>query len=120
MLLIPTNIRTEIEAHAEQGYPHEVVGILAGNSTVNTVQVLRSLVNERGDTHNRYQVSALALYRATQALESEGWDILGYYHSHRSHHNTLIMTESMLCPIFLCHRVDSKWNGRYHTVLEIV
>ena len=85
MLLIPTNIRTEIEAHAEQGYPHEVVGILAGNSTVNTVQVLRSLVNERGDTHNRYQVSALALYRATQALESEGWDILGYYHSHPDH-----------------------------------
>lgn len=85
MLLIPSTLRAEIEAHAEEGYPHEVVGILAGNSTLNTVQVLRSLVNERGDTNNRYQVSALALYRATQALESEGWDILGYYHSHPDH-----------------------------------
>jgi proteasome lid subunit RPN8/RPN11 len=43
-------------------------------------------VNERADSPaNRYQVSALVLFRAEQALEAEGLDVVGYYHSHPDH-----------------------------------
>ena len=85
MLRMLNSIRVQVERHAENGYPHEVVGILAGNAALNTVQVAHSLVNEMGDTNNRYKVSAMALYRATKNLEQDGWDILGYYHSHPDH-----------------------------------
>ena len=80
--------RSELEKmkqHAEQGYPHEVVGILAGQRQSNLVSEVRNLFNERSDTNNRYQVSALALMRAEQELESRGLEIVGYYHSHPDH-----------------------------------
>ena len=77
--------RQQIEKHAQAGYPSEVVGILAGSQEELQVQRVQTLENERADTHNRYKVSGLTLYRATQALEAQGFDILGYYHSHPDH-----------------------------------
>ena len=71
--------------HAQEGYPHEVVGILAGEPQTHTVHVVHPLINEKGTTHNRYKVSALALMSAEQALEEQGHTILGYYHSHPDH-----------------------------------
>ena len=83
------NIQSEeyskIVTHACEGYPHEVVGILAGNRSSNTVTEVKTLFNERGDTNNRYKVGALTLMRAEQALESQGLEIVGYYHSHPDH-----------------------------------
>ena len=73
-----------VHAHACEGYPHEVVGILAGRG--GTVTRAVALINERADSpRNRYEVSGLALYRAQQALEGEGFEVLGYYHSHPDH-----------------------------------
>ena len=83
------NIQSEeyskIVTHACEGYPHEVVGILAGNRSSNTVTEVKTLFNERGDTNNRYKVGALTLMRAEKALESQGLEIVGYYHSHPDH-----------------------------------
>jgi proteasome lid subunit RPN8/RPN11 len=74
-----------LRAHASEGYPHEVVGILAGPDSV-TVDRVQPLVNERADSpKNRYQVSGLLLHRAQQALEDQGLTIVGYYHSHPDH-----------------------------------
>lgn len=72
--------------HASEGFPYEVVGILAGSAATHTVSEVTNLVNERADSaHNRYKVSGLTLHRAQQALEDRGLDILGYYHSHPDH-----------------------------------
>jgi proteasome lid subunit RPN8/RPN11 len=74
-----------LRAHASEGYPHEVVGILAGPDPA-TVDRVQPLVNERADSpKNRYQVSGLLLHRAQQALEDQGLVIVGYYHSHPDH-----------------------------------
>jgi len=73
-----------VHAHALQGYPHEVVGILAGKN--GEVTAIKALINERADSaHNRYRVSGLTVMRAEQALEAAGHTILGYYHSHPDH-----------------------------------
>lgn len=81
--------RSEIERMheaAREGYPHEVVGILAGEPGSGHVSRVRPLVNERADSaHNRYKVSGLLLMRAEQALNAEGLEVLGYYHSHPDH-----------------------------------
>jgi proteasome lid subunit RPN8/RPN11 len=43
-------------------------------------------VNERADSPaNRYQVSALVLFRAEEALAARGLEVVGYYHSHPDH-----------------------------------
>jgi len=85
-LTAPSIEMSKLHAHAEEGYPHEVVGILAGNRETGELVKVLPLVNERADSaHNRYKVSGLILMRAEQALEAEGHDILGYYHSHPDH-----------------------------------
>ncbi|MCP4806955.1 MAG: M67 family metallopeptidase [Proteobacteria bacterium] len=82
-------VQNELEAlhaHARRGYPHEVVGILAGNRGTNVVTRVHPLENERADSPaNRYKVSGLVLMRAERALEAEGLEIVGYYHSHPDH-----------------------------------
>ena len=75
-----------MHAHAEEGFPHEVVGILAGSRDDWTVTEVIPLVNERADSaHNRYKVSGLLLMRAEQELESRDLQVVGYYHSHPDH-----------------------------------
>jgi proteasome lid subunit RPN8/RPN11 len=83
--LLPEAV-AEMNTHAREGYPHEVVGILAGDARTRTVQRALGLVNERADSpRNRYAVGPLALQRAEQGLEAEGLTVLGYYHTHPDH-----------------------------------
>lgn len=83
-LTLSPEAQDTIRSHAAAGYPHEVVGILAGRD--GRVAVAAPLVNEHADSpRNRYVVSGLVLMRAEQRLEAEGHRILGYYHSHPDH-----------------------------------
>ena len=84
-LFVLTEEMHSIQEHAQEGYPHEVVGILAGSRAEHMVLKVLPLINERGDTKNRYKVGPLKLMRAEQELESQGYDIVGYYHSHPDH-----------------------------------
>lgn len=75
-----------LHAHACAGYPHEVVGILAGRRADGVVTRAVPLGNERADRpEDRYQVSGLTLLRAEEALAVEGLEVVGYYHSHPDH-----------------------------------
>lgn len=86
MLHIAPDPLARLQAHAEEGFPHEVVGILAGSRETWSVTEIVALRNERADSaHNRYKVSGLTLMRAEQALEARGLEIVGYYHSHPDH-----------------------------------
>lgn len=83
-LIIAAGPLRDIDRHATEGYPHEVVGILAGRA--GRVEKIAALVNERADSpRNRYAVSGLVVHRAQSALEAEGYEILGYYHTHPDH-----------------------------------
>lgn len=84
-----TLARSQLEllhAHAREGYPHEVVGILGGDRATGRVTRVVALTNERADSpRNRYLVGPLVLMRAERALEAEGLEVVGYYHSHPDH-----------------------------------
>lgn len=83
-LTLSAGAQQAIRAHAAEGYPHEVVGILAGRD--GRVAIAQPLINEHADSpRNRYVVSGLVLMRAERRLEAEGHAILGYYHSHPDH-----------------------------------
>ncbi len=75
----------KLHAHAIEGYPHEVVGILAGRREEGLVSLVHPLTNERAETRNRYRVDGLTLMRAERSLEAQGLEIVGYYHSHPDH-----------------------------------
>jgi proteasome lid subunit RPN8/RPN11 len=75
-----------MRASAAEGYPHEVVGILAGSRETWSVTEVLPLLNERADSpRNRYRVSGLVMMRAEQAIEARGLEVVGYYHSHPDH-----------------------------------
>jgi proteasome lid subunit RPN8/RPN11 len=75
-----------LHAHAVEGFPHEVVGVLAGRAAESTASVAVPLQNEaEQDPARRFAVSGLKLARTEASLEAEGLDVLGYYHSHPDH-----------------------------------
>jgi len=84
-LLFPPAELDKLHAHATEGYPHEVVGILAGRRSEGQVTLVQPLVNERAETHNRYRVDGLLLMKAERKLEADGFEVVGYYHSHPDH-----------------------------------
>lgn len=76
----------EISGHGERGYPHEVCGLLLGNSESDIdrrVTELFPLENERVDSQtNRYAVSARSMLLGERRAKQSGLDVVGYYHSH--------------------------------------
>ncbi len=54
-LVLPSDALDILHAHAEEGYPHEVVGIIAGDKAAGVAKRIHPLTNERADSaHNRY------------------------------------------------------------------
>ena len=85
-LSIPNRELDRLHDHVIAGFPHEVVGILAGDRSDNRVARVQPLQNATADDPaRRFHVSGLTLMRAERALEAEGLDVVGYYHSHPDH-----------------------------------
>lgn len=73
-------------AHCEEGYPHEVTGLLAGDRSDWSVSAVIPLVNENTDNPaRRYTVTAPAMMRAQRKITELGLEEVGYYHSHPKH-----------------------------------
>ncbi|RME20529.1 MAG: M67 family peptidase [Deltaproteobacteria bacterium] len=115
-LVLTAPARDAIEWHARQGYPHEVVGILAGApGRVEVVQPLDNLDAERpGD---RYRVDGLALMRAEQALERQGLAIIGYYHSHPDHPAMYSDTDRDLALPNMAYLITAVAGGQPPTIV---
>jgi proteasome lid subunit RPN8/RPN11 len=79
-------VEAAIRSHGEEGYPHEVCGLLLGRIDENGVRSVAEtyrLENERDDSReNRYFVSGLSMLRAERHAAAVQLDVVGYYHSH--------------------------------------
>mgnify|MGYP002634167023 CR=1 FL=1 len=85
-LTLTTRALDRLHDHVVSGFPHEVVGILAGDRAIGTVTRAVPLENTSAeDTARRYRVDGLLLHRTEQSLQADGLDVLGYYHSHPDH-----------------------------------
>lgn len=107
-LKIPTEVMEQMRAHAREGYPYEVVGVMAGHwarektvarlfrgtnqftvaeetDDMTTAAALRESLEVDGTAANRYFMAPDEM-RAIDALcRAEGLDILGFYHTHPDH-----------------------------------
>jgi proteasome lid subunit RPN8/RPN11 len=77
-----------LRTHGEETYPHECCGVLLGHSgeSGNTVQAAVRAGNTRTDSaHNRYNIAPQELVKIQRRAREQGWDIVGFYHSHPDH-----------------------------------
>jgi proteasome lid subunit RPN8/RPN11 len=96
ILLIAKDAEAQIRAHGEETYPHECCGALlgkddqaanaVGDQPVREVWSLYRLVNRRDDSpRNRFSVTSEDVLAAEKAAREQGWDVVGWYHSHPDH-----------------------------------
>jgi proteasome lid subunit RPN8/RPN11 len=88
MLRLTTAIYDALRAHGEETYPHECCGVLLGRfeDGINTVEAAVRAGNTRTDSaHNRYNIAPQELVKIQRQGREQGWDIVGFYHSHPDH-----------------------------------
>lgn len=87
MLELPEDLEEELEAHALQGYPAEVCGLLLGvDGEVRRVTAARRATNLRADTtRDRYEIDPRDIVDGDREARESGLAILGFYHSHPDH-----------------------------------
>jgi proteasome lid subunit RPN8/RPN11 len=88
MLRLSKAIFEALRTHGEETYPHECCGVLLGHSEgeVNSVGEAIRAGNTRTDSaHNRYNIAPQELIRIQRRGRENGWDIVGFYHSHPDH-----------------------------------
>jgi proteasome lid subunit RPN8/RPN11 len=85
-LVLEAAFADRVRAHAAEGYPEEVCGLLLGTRAADGSRVVRDvfpLENERTDSRgNRYVVSARSMLTAERYARDVRLDVVGYYHSH--------------------------------------
>jgi proteasome lid subunit RPN8/RPN11 len=92
-LILPPDLRRQIEREGEAAYPNECCGILVGRDVTES-DVTRRLVErlepgknafEADEQYHRFSIDPLAQLKAERAAEAEGKVVLGFYHSHPDH-----------------------------------
>jgi len=79
-LHLPAYVAQEIIAHAREGAPKEVCGVLAGHNGAIT-QIYRA-GNAAENPIVTYNMDPRDQLRILQDIDAHGWDIFGIYHSH--------------------------------------
>ena len=77
----------QIRRHGEEGYPHEICGLMlgprGGRGRVTEVHRARNIIVDRA--RDRYEIDPHDQIRIQRDADDRGLDIVGYYHSHPDH-----------------------------------
>jgi proteasome lid subunit RPN8/RPN11 len=84
MLELPVAVRDEIVAHARDGAPEEVVGVLAGHRGEgrSTVERIYKAENAAETPETRYEIAPAAELDLLERIDEAALDVVGFYHSH--------------------------------------
>jgi len=75
-----------VKAHGAEGYPNEICGVLVGprgGRAATEAKRARNIIVER--SRDRYEIDPVDHLRIQREADSDGHDIIGYYHSHPDH-----------------------------------
>ncbi|MBI3726353.1 molybdopterin-synthase adenylyltransferase MoeB [bacterium] len=118
MLKLPPDVQEQIFAHAREGYPHEVCGVLLGKMhgvspaelrEVTLSRRARNLNTER--PRDRYLMDTSDVNEADKTARERGLDIVGFYHSHPDHPAVASRTDL---------ENSSPWGGYSYPIVSIV
>jgi len=94
-----------VHAHAAEGYPYEVCGMLIGRHGSGLVTQTRRVRNTVVDrARDRYEMDPRDQIRIQRECDDNGYEILGYYHSHPDHPAQASVTDtarSWAGPVYL-------------------
>jgi proteasome lid subunit RPN8/RPN11 len=100
----------QVRAHASDGYPNEVCGMLIaapGNGLVTETRRVRNTVVERA--RDRYEMDPRDQIRIQRECDEAGLQIVGYYHSHPDHPARASITDS-----------QRSWAGPVYLIVSCV
>jgi proteasome lid subunit RPN8/RPN11 len=118
MLELALAVRDAIIAHAREGYPHEVCGVLLGKMhglapderrEVKLARRARNLNTDR--PHDRYLMDPRDVNAADAAAREQGLEIVGFYHSHPDHPAKASQTDL---------ENSSPWGGYSYPIVSVV
>lgn len=79
MLRIPPDILADLVAHAREGFPHEVCGILGGNE--GTVSAIYRMTNADASAEH-FSMEPKEQFAVVKDMRSKGISMQAIYHSH--------------------------------------
>jgi proteasome lid subunit RPN8/RPN11 len=85
----------QVGAHASDGYPYEVCGMLISarsDAVVTQTRRVRNTIVDRA--RDRYEMDPLDQIRIQRECDQTGLEIVGYYHSHPDHPAQASITDS--------------------------
>ncbi|WP_254546384.1 desampylase [Halomarina pelagica] len=84
MLVVPRTVRDALLAHARDGAPEEVCGVLGGVEDGERARVTdhRRVPNVAATPETRYELDPAEQLTAMGAIEEAGGAVVGFYHSH--------------------------------------
>jgi proteasome lid subunit RPN8/RPN11 len=94
MMEIAAQALEAMQAHAVEGFPEEVCGVLLASPDGQIVRRMRNVQNELHaadpvanprDARTAYQFDAAELLGVTRQGDADGWRIVLFYHSHPQH-----------------------------------
>ena len=75
-----------VHAHAAEGYPYEICGMLVGRKGASTVtRAVRATNDIKDRARDTYRINPDEHRRIEREVDDAGDEILGYYHSHPDH-----------------------------------
>lgn len=77
---LPRQFRDEMVAHAREGFPYEVCGVVLGPA--GEPRELRRVSNAAPDPLVTYDMEPHELLRLNQRADDNGWEFVIIYHSH--------------------------------------
>jgi proteasome lid subunit RPN8/RPN11 len=83
MLTLASGVREAMVAHARQGAPEEVVGVLGGErGDRSTATAIERATNAADQPRTNYEIGPPELLELVDGIEERGLDVVGFYHSH--------------------------------------
>jgi proteasome lid subunit RPN8/RPN11 len=84
MLTLASDAADELRAHAHEGAPAEVCGVLGGSfgREHSRVATVHRTDNAAATPRTAYVVDPAELYDRLRTIEDAGRDVVGFYHSH--------------------------------------
>lgn len=76
---IPQSIINDMLAHAKEGYPHEVCGLITGKENLPS-RIFR--MNNIDKSSVSYMMDPAEQFRVFKEIRNEGLELLAIYHSH--------------------------------------
>ncbi|MBI3734653.1 MAG: M67 family metallopeptidase [Chloroflexi bacterium] len=77
---VPKNIYEAMVAHAREGFPNEVCGVILGPPW--EMREAHRAANAAADPLYTYDMSPQDLFRLNRLAEDTGWEFVAIYHSH--------------------------------------